>query len=175
MVTIFVCLKSLWPADAVWWHRSGSTLVQVMACNLTAASHFRNQCWLIINDACYRLAEGNFTETVPDITLYKVCKNYIFENTATSPRGQWVDLMERLIVTIYHISNGHQGMSWHKLITYTNSLWPSDVIWRQGSRSTMARVMACCLMAPSHYLNQCWLMISEVLWYSPVSNFTENT
>ena len=23
--------------------------------------------------------------------------------------------------------------------------------------------MACCLMAPSHYLNQCWLLISEVL------------
>ena len=25
-----------------------------------------------------------------------------------------------------------------------NSLWPSDVIWWQGSRSTLARVMACC-------------------------------
>ena len=34
--------------------------------------------------------------------------------------------------------------------------------------------MACCLKAPSHYLNQCWLMISEVLWHSPDSNFTEN-
>ena len=56
-----------------------------------------------------------------------------------------------------------------------NSLWPSDVVWRQGSRSTLAQVMACCLTAPSHYLNQCWLMISEVLWYSPDSNFAENT
>ena len=55
-----------------------------------------------------------------------------------------------------------------------NSLWPSDVIWRQGSRSTLAQVMACCLTAPSHYLNQCWLMITEVLWHSPDSNFTEN-
>ena len=36
-----------------------------------------------------------------------------------------------------------------------NSLWPSDVIWLQGSRSTLAQVMACCLTAPSHYLNQC--------------------
>ena len=26
--------------------------------------------------------------------------------------------------------------------------------------------MACCLAAPSHYLNQCWL-ISKVPWYSP--------
>ena len=56
-----------------------------------------------------------------------------------------------------------------------NSLWPSDVIWGQGSRSTLAQVMACCLTAPSHYLNQCWLMISGVFWHSPDSNFTENT
>ena len=56
-----------------------------------------------------------------------------------------------------------------------NSLWPSYIIWRHGSRSTLAQVMACCLTAPSHYLNQCWLMISEVLWHSSDSNFTENT
>ena len=32
--------------------------------------------------------------------------------------------------------------------------------------------MACCLTAPSHYLNQCWLLISQILWHSPESNFT---
>ena len=48
-----------------------------------------------------------------------------------------------------------------------NSLWPSDAIWQH--RSTLAPVMACCLMAPSHYLNQCWFFISEVLWCSPES------
>ena len=26
--------------------------------------------------------------------------------------------------------------------------------------------MVCCLTAPSHYLNQCWLIISKVLWHS---------
>ena len=56
-----------------------------------------------------------------------------------------------------------------------NSLWPIDVIWRQGTRTTLAQVMACCLMAPSHYLNQCWPMISEVMWHSPDSDFIENT
>ena len=45
-----------------------------------------------------------------------------------------------------------------------NSLWPSDTICRQRSGSTLAQVMACCLTAPSHYLNQCWLIISEVQW-----------
>ena len=43
-----------------------------------------------------------------------------------------------------------------------NSLWPSDAIWWQISGSTLAQVMACCLTAPSHYLNQCWLIISKV-------------
>ena len=32
--------------------------------------------------------------------------------------------------------------------------------------STLAQVMACCLMAPGHYLNQCWFIISKVQWHS---------
>ena len=36
-------VNSLWPRDAIWWHRSGSTLAQVMSCCL-------NQCWLIISE-----------------------------------------------------------------------------------------------------------------------------
>ena len=51
-----------------------------------------------------------------------------------------------------------------------NSLWPSDAIWRDRSMSTLAHVMAWCLMAPSHYMNQCWLIISQVC-YSHKSNF----
>ena len=42
-------------------------------------------------------------------------------------------------------------------LTTLNTLWPSDVIWRYRTGSTLAQVMACCLTAPSHYLNQCWL------------------
>ena len=34
--------------------------------------------------------------------------------------------------------------------------------------------MAWCLSAPSHYLNQCWLIISEVLWHSPQGSFMWN-
>ena len=35
---------------------------------------------------------------------------------------------------------------------WVNSLMPSDAIWRHRSGSTLAQLMACCLMAPSHYL-----------------------
>ena len=54
-----------------------------------------------------------------------------------------------------------------------NSLWLSDTIWRHKSGSTLAQVMACCLTAPSHYLNQCWLIISKVQWHSSECNFTK--
>ena len=30
------------PTDAIWWHRSGSKLAQVMVCYLTAPSHYLN-------------------------------------------------------------------------------------------------------------------------------------
>ena len=59
-----------------------------------------------------------------------------------------------------------------------NSLWPSDAIRRCRSGSTLAQVMAYCLTAPSHYLNQCWRFISKVHWHSyegnlsPITNIT---
>ena len=45
-----------------------------------------------------------------------------------------------------------------------DSLWPGDAIWQHTAGSTLAQVMACCLMAPSHYLNQCWLVITKIQW-----------
>ena len=43
------------------------------------------------------------------------------------------------------------------------------------------QIMACCLMAPSHCLNICWLIIKGVLWHPPpmspevLMNFIHNT
>ena len=48
------------------------------------------------------------------------------------------------------------------IVTGPYSLWPTYAIWRHKSGSTLVQVMACCLMAPSHYLNQRWLIISKV-------------
>ena len=53
------------------------------------------------------------------------------------------------------LGGGHlQPCGW-AFSSFFNSLWPSDTVWHR-SRSTSAQVMACCLMTPSHYLNQCW-------------------
>ena len=45
-----------------------------------------------------------------------------------------------------------------------NLLWPSDAIWHHGSGSPFAQVVACCLMAPSHYLI-CSQLFLWVWWF----------
>ena len=58
---------------------------------------------------------------------------------------------------------------------WVNSLWPNDAIWWQISRSTLVQVMACCLTAPSHYLNQWWLITSVVERHSSKASSQEIT
>ena len=55
-----------------------------------------------------------------------------------------------------------------------DSLWPSDVIWRRRSWSTLVRVRACCLSALSHHLNQWWRAIKKI-WRSFHGNVYLNT
>ena len=87
-------INSWWPSDALWWHRSGSTMALVMACCLMAPSHYMylNQCWLIINEVFWHSPKGNFTRNTQDIYLW--CwyefENCYFRITAASLRGQWV-------------------------------------------------------------------------------------
>ena len=81
-----------------------------------------------------------------------------------------------------HVSIHLFWMTWHLILykRYCIKQWPQCVQcscsllrpWRHRSGSTSSQAMACCLTAPSHYLNQCWLITNGVLWYSPYSNFT---
>ena len=59
-----------------------------------------------------------------------------------------------------------------KLHFLINTLWSCDLIGWHWSRLTVAHAMVCCLRAQSHYLNQCWLLIGQVLWHSHECNFT---
>ena len=58
------------------------------------------------------------------------------------------------------------GFFWQLYCQRFNSLGPRNAIWRWRSWSTLVKVMACCLTAPSYYLNRCWLIISKVMWHS---------
>ena len=75
-------INSLGSSDAMWRWRSWSTLVQVMACCLTAPSHYLNQCWLIISKVLWHSSE--------DIMIRRF-EDYIFKITLRSPRGQWLN------------------------------------------------------------------------------------
>ena len=65
-------------------------------------------------------------------------------------------------------------VGWHPYSIILNFLWPSDAIWHQKSLPTLVQVMACCLTAPNHQLNQCWFIISEVQCQSPEGHFTND-
>ena len=56
----------------------------------------------------------------------------------------------------WNIGQESNKYSWQ----YFNSLWLNDTIWWHWSWSTLAQVVAYCLTAPSHCLNQCWLIKS---------------
>ena len=73
----------------------------------------------------------------------------------------WVDESVWLL-GIFHITDTSYMYHVSVMFYFLNALWSSDTIWRRRSESTLAQVMACCLTAPSHYLNQCWLIISKV-------------
>ena len=69
-------------------------------------------------------------------------------------------------------------LKWIAMTYLTYSLWSSDcdTIWWLATQiwSTLAQLMACCLMAPSHYLNQCRFIDSKVLsllWHWHGGNF----
>ena len=58
------------------------------------------------------------------------------------------------------------------LVNAINSSWPSDAIRQHRSGSALFQLIVCCLMAPSHYLNHCWIITKGLLWHSsPESNF----
>ena len=73
------------------------------------------------------------------------------------------------------IQNGRRVPTTSRGTSSFNSLWPSDAIWQHRSGSTLAQVMARCLTAPSHHLNQCWLRTSMVRWHSYEGRFTRDT
>ena len=83
-----------WNGDK-WWQRSCFTLAQVMACCLAAPSHYLNQCWLFINGVLWHSPKTNFSGRSQDISLSDESEEYTCKITATSPRGQWVKLINR--------------------------------------------------------------------------------
>ena len=88
-----------------------------------------------------------------------------------SPHRRWVFKRDPIWDFISTMMLYFDGFS---KFAFANSLRYGDVILRHRTGSTLARVMARCLTAPSRYLNQCWLTISKVQWHSSESDFTRD-
>ena len=97
-----------------------------------------------------------------------ICVVYLVSGCNTN--GSFTFLIHITRGSIYWVA-GSKNMAGYRVFT---SLWPSDAIWRQGSGSTLAQVMACCLTAPSHHLNQCWLIISKIQLHQSDGNFSRD-
>ena len=70
----------------------------VMACWITASSHYLNQCWLITRGVVWCSPESNFTANVQAIILNNGFENHTYNITATSPRGQWINVTEQVLL-----------------------------------------------------------------------------
>ena len=81
------CINPPWPNSAMWRHRSGLTLAQVMACSLVVPSHYLNQCCLIINRVRWVSSEEDTSAT----NQWNWLENYLSQILLKSCRGQWVN------------------------------------------------------------------------------------
>ena len=85
-------INSLCPSDAMWCHKTQSSLVHVIC--LVAWWH-EAITWTNVHIFLVRFCgihlRGSFTESVPDINPWNRFKYYPFQLTTTSTRGQWVN------------------------------------------------------------------------------------
>ena len=103
-------------------------LAQVIACCLTAPSHYLNQCWLIISKDLWHSSEGNFTEDISAINHCNWLEQYSSKISLKSPRPQWVKTPEiymYIIINFLNISSDlrpntlqHKAITQQMLINY---------------------------------------------------------
>ena len=59
-----ISLNPMWPSDTKWRHWSESSLADVMACCLTAPSHYPKPFWPLINEVIWHSLECIFAQSV---------------------------------------------------------------------------------------------------------------
>ena len=97
-----------------------STLVQVMACCLTAPSHCLNQYWLIISELLWHSPDGCIMGNAQDTCPWYGFENYCFRVTAASFRGQRFQ-------TYLSGANAETRILWWKVGQYHGCLCPGSL------------------------------------------------
>ena len=118
------------------------------------------------------------TSLIIMFAMHPICvQDSIFKMSSESPGHSWFYIP--IFQPQHNTCNWNTDCVWN--ICFLNHLIFMEVhkftvlvqyiLRRQRSGSILAQVMACCLLAPSHYLNQCWLIIilSRYLPYDMMS------
>ena len=79
---------------SLWNGTIGSALVQIMDCQLFGASHYLNQCWVIINWTLIRnKLKWNFNQITKILIHKNASENIICEMAAILSQGSWVNTL----------------------------------------------------------------------------------
>ena len=74
------------------------------------------------------------------------------------------------------VNSPHKGPVTRKMFPFHDVIMAKcthcGLVWRYSSVSTFTQVIACCLTAPNHYLNQCRFITSGIFWHSPKTSFS---
>ena len=83
----------------------------------------------------------------------------------------WPSATTQWCIYAYICAYIHQNLYIYiHMVRGINLLWPSDYKCQQTPPSTLAQVMACCLMAPSLYLNKRLIIRGLVAWWQSTRN-----
>ena len=72
-------VNTLWPSDAIWRDRYGSTLPQVVACYLRPPNHYLSQWCLLISKIPWHSPDSNVTGNAAATALYNEVENYTLQ------------------------------------------------------------------------------------------------
>ena len=125
------------PSDsyAMWWHRFGPTLVQIMFCCLTASCLYLNQWWLTIYEILWYSSNGNAY-----LTHWGREKMDAISQTTFSNAFSWMKMLE-------------YRLKFHWSLFLRVQLTISQHWFRQWLGA---------LQATSHYLKQWWLIYRRI-------------
>ena len=97
-----------------------------------------------------------------------------FKATYCFPATHYFQVKQVMVITIcgQHISNppneDYVGMLSKLVLWISCIIYHINSLWHHMATQNLAQVTACCQTALSHYLNQCWQFIVEILWHSPI-------
>ena len=149
-----------------------SSLVQGMFYCLS--NHYPNMYWYIVNYTPWDKLQCNFDHKILHIFFQENAIKSVVCNQEPISYNFLLQCSAFFYVLKKVFMYPDKECNYEGIITFFwDFLRTHDInsLWQYICGSTLVQVLAWCLMAPSHYLNQCWLIIYEVLWHSPVGNF----